>query len=259
MYCRKCGSELNESASFCPKCGAKVDKDSGVLGNLGNIQIKKPTMSRGFRLFLTALVVLMAIGVVGAVIASISRRTRGNPLKQQVVVVPTEEPTPEPTPTATPTPTPTPTPVPTPTPEPTPTPKPTPKPTPTPKPEPIVKVKNSFPLILSTSGFSGGIAVRISKVKVEVEDTGTEYAVHIIAKKLEVVEKTSNSVSLIYKSKITNKKGHVIVNKGSIIQNLDEGDVYTNCELDTLYFYYDEFDPVPGKYNLELIQTDLYG
>ena len=40
---------------------------------------------------------------------------------------------------------------------------------------------------------------------------------------------------------------------------MDEGDRYKNVELDTLYFYYDDFDPKPGKYKLELVQTDLYG
>ena len=78
------------------------------------------------------------------------------------------------------------------------------------------------------------------------------------AAQLEVVEKTSNSVSFIFKTKITDKKGNVVANKGGIIQNLDEGDRYKNVELDTLYFYYDDFDLVPGKYKLEMVQTDLY-
>ena len=258
MFCRKCGSEINKTDAFCPKCGEKVNKDSGILGNLGNIQIRKPKFSRGFRLFLIVLAVLMGIGVVGAVVANISKHTRQNP-SQQVVVAPTEEPTPEPTPSETPKPTSTPTPNPTPTPKTTPTPKPTPKPTPTPKPEPIIKIKNKSPFILSTSGFSGGISVKVSKLKAEVEDTGTQYAIHIVAKKFEVVEKTSNAVQLIFKTKITDKKGNVVINKGGIIQNLDEGDVYKNVELDTIYVYYDDFDPTPGKYRLEMIQTDLYG
>ena len=256
MYCSKCGKEISRTDTFCPKCGAKIKKDSGILKDLGSIQIKKPTFSRGFRIFLLVIIVLVGIGVFGAVISSISRHTRGGTPQQQVVAV-TPDPTEEPTPT--PTLTPTPSPTPTPTPNPTPTPKPTKKPTPTPKPEPIIKVKNKSPFILSTSGFSGGIAVKVSKLKAEVEDTGTQYAIHIVAKKFEVVEKTSNSVQLIFKTKITDKKGNVVINKGGIIQNLDEGDVYRNVELDTIYIYYDDFDPAPGKYRLEMIQTDLYG
>ena len=30
MFCQKCGSQLNEGAAFCPKCGAKTDAASGI-------------------------------------------------------------------------------------------------------------------------------------------------------------------------------------------------------------------------------------
>ena len=256
MYCSKCGAEMKESDTFCPKCGHKVGGNSGF----GNITIKKPTFSKGFKLAMAVILGIAALGLVGIIISNVAGKPGGNGNQVEVATVPTEAPadTPAPTESSTPEPTPTPTPTPTTTPEPTPTPKPMKKPTPTPKPEPVIIVANSFPLTLSTSGFTGGIAVRISKIKVEIEDTGFEYAVHVIAKKMEVVEKTSNSVSFIFKTKITDKKGNVVANKGGIIQNLDEGDRYKNVELDTLYFYYDDLDLVPGKYKLEMVQTDLY-
>ena len=251
MYCSKCGTEMKESDTYCPKCGNKVEKSRGF----GNITIRKPSFSKGFKLSMAVILGIACLGLVGIIISNIARKSGGGENRVDVAAVPTDLPIDIPEPTASLTPTPTPTP----TPEPTPTPKPTKKPTPTPKPEPVVKVTNSFPLTMSTSGFSGGIAVRISKIKVEIEDTGFQYAVHVIAKKMEVVEKTSNSVSFIFKTKITDKKGNVVANKGGIIQNLDEGDRYKNVELDTLYFYYDDFDLTPGKYKLELVQTDLYG
>ena len=245
---------MKESDTFCPKCGQKAEEN----GTFGNISIRKPTFSKGFRLAMAIILGIAGLGLVGIIISNVAGKPGGSGNQVGVATVPTEAPTDTPAPTESPTPEPTPTPTPTSTPEPTPTPKPTKKPTPTPKPEPVIKVTNSFPLTLSTSGFTGGIAVRISKIKVEIEDTGFEYAVHVIAKKMEVVEKTSNSVSFIFKTKITDKKGNVVANKGGIIQNLDEGDRYKNVELDTLYFYYDDFDLVPGKYKLEMVQTDLY-
>lgn len=41
MYCKKCGFNLNEEMSFCPKCGRNVDSLKSQKNNETNLQTKK--------------------------------------------------------------------------------------------------------------------------------------------------------------------------------------------------------------------------
>ncbi len=255
MYCGKCGAEMKDSDTFCPKCGNKVGKSNGF----GNITIRKPVFSKGFKMACAVVFGCFALGMVGLIISNIVRGSGKDASPQTVVAstpneAPTETPVPEETTTPEPTPTATPTLEPTATPEPTPTEEP--KPTPTPKPKgPVFKVSGSFPRTIYTDGFSGSVGVKISKLKVEVENTGMQYAVHVIAKKMEVIEKSAN-VMFIFNYKVTDSKGNVLLNKKGGFLNVDEGDVYKDVEIQDMYFYYDDLPP--GKYKVKIDSVSMF-
>lgn len=63
MFCQNCGSQLNEGAVFCPKCGTKTDAVSGIpVQDMGENNIKpiKPKKRKSGIIIVLIVIVLIA-------------------------------------------------------------------------------------------------------------------------------------------------------------------------------------------------------
>ena len=74
MYCRKCGKEIADSATFCKYCGTKiVSKEVGILPDFSDEDLDEPELTRNsgdglpktVRILMLALAVMIAVIVVG--------------------------------------------------------------------------------------------------------------------------------------------------------------------------------------------------
>ena len=65
-YCGKCGAPLREGKGLCPKCGAEVRRPEPVQEPAAPVAVKEKCPRRGARRLVTALIVLVLIGGLGA-------------------------------------------------------------------------------------------------------------------------------------------------------------------------------------------------
>jgi uncharacterized Zn finger protein (UPF0148 family) len=62
-YCGKCGAPLREGKGFCPKCGAEVRRPEPAQTP---VAVKERRPRRGAKRLVTALIVLVLLGGIGA-------------------------------------------------------------------------------------------------------------------------------------------------------------------------------------------------
>ena len=65
MFCRNCGTELDDSASFCFQCGSKVEREntSNMSNDVNFDSVVKPYIKNNKRKVIIAVVALLAVGV----------------------------------------------------------------------------------------------------------------------------------------------------------------------------------------------------